>query len=140
MTIPAGAMQTYSLLRPHGPQFWRKVTCEEFGCAEFRDGWVTRLPYGSELVEYLISGKHGRKFTEITGLRGTEREFAFEPGQPCFRASEHQVRIEREPLYVVRGGSLTQATGRRRQHTTGADWVDDMQATLDGVRAIKERG
>lgn len=139
MTYP-GAMQTYSLSRPRGSQFWRKATCEQIDCDAWRKGWITRLPYGSELVEYILAGQSRRKFAEITAIGAAERSFLFEPGQACFQASEHRMPIEREPLYVVRGGTVQVATGRPRQFTRGVDWMDSMHEATDRVVQAKERG
>lgn len=139
--LPASAFQTFSLRRPHTEAFWRKATCEEANCQAFRYGWETRIDLSTELGQsqaaYIVK-QSGRSFSQ-------EREddmitFTFTPGQPCFQASEHRVAIEREPLYIVRNGTVSTAAGQVRQHTRGADWVENFQEELGKVAEDRERG
>lgn len=144
--ITAGALkqyayETFSLIRPSGPAFWRRVTCDEVDCERKRNGWRTVLDLntlaGRTQATWIVdkSGRHGS--IERTGNVLT---MTFAAGQDCFE--KHQVAIEREPLYVVRDGGARAplAGGRRRVHQRGVDWVDNMQEDLDKVRAAKGRG
>jgi hypothetical protein len=132
--LPPGAFKTYSLRRPPGRAFWRKATCEEFGCSAWRNGWVTRVPAGSPQAAYITGRACGRRYFETTGLDQTIREFMFEPGQMCFGAAGHRIAVEREPLYIVRNGDHRQQLPGGRQHVRGEDWRDDMAEHLDGIR------
>ena len=62
--------------------------------------------------------------------------FRFEAYQRCF--ADHQTRPE---LYVVRDGDYRgNPTGRKRQHTSAADWVDHMQEEFGRFQDDRERG
>ena len=121
--LPASAMKTYGLIQPRHTHF-RRATCEEYGCEKYLKGWVTRLPWGSDLVEVLR--KSGRTFTETTEVGAAEREFMFAPGQPCFKSSTHKVRNDRPPLYVIRDGDWRgNPRGTAARSLGPDDWVDD---------------
>ncbi|MDN5854308.1 MAG: hypothetical protein L0K86_15940 [Actinomycetia bacterium] len=120
---PSRLRQTYSILRPPGPGFWRSATCGEAGCGAYLHGWTTTLAADDGRGDY-IRRHSGRRFTEDRTPDGMV-VFTFAAGQPCFRAGEHQVPIEREPLYVVRGGDARAWTGQRRVHRDAVDWRDD---------------
>ncbi|WP_225840314.1 hypothetical protein [Streptomyces sp. NK08204] len=62
--------------------------------------------------------------------------FRFESGQRCF--AEHYTRPE---IYLVRDGDWRgNPTGRRRQHTRPADWVEDMAENQGRLIELQERG
>ena len=136
-------MQTYRIARPVATHT-RPATCEEVGCEEFLKGWTTRLPVGSPQVDLLIKAARGeidglkRPFRELTGrgylTNAGEREFLFEPGSPCFKATTHRIGIDRPEIYLVRGGDWRANTGLIRRHTKPEYWVEDMQETLDANR------
>lgn len=134
--MPVGAMKTYRILQPVGSHF-RPATCEEVECPNYANGWITRVPAGSDLAEFIASGGTKRHFRETTGLDQAEREFMFPDGQQCF--TQHQVPLEREPFYVVQDGDWRgNPTGRTRT-TTAEDWVDDFANNQDALkRAIQE--
>jgi hypothetical protein len=123
---PAGPPQAYTTYELSAPltTHYRVGTCEEAGCLAHHDGWVTvvdeRAGLGRRQAWYIRS-KAGRQFTEQRTPDG-HTEFVFPAGQRCFR--EHQVPLEREPLYVVRHGDYRQSRIERR-HRSGEDWVDD---------------
>ena len=135
--LPSNAMQTFTLKRPPGAEFWRKATCEEIDCGHWRNGWETRIDISTELgqeqVAYII--KHSKRSYSM------EREsedivcFTFTPGQMCFGAADHRIAIEREPLYLHRAGLATP-----RRHTRGADWMEHMHEQTDKTITLKERG
>lgn len=116
----------FTLARPAGTDFWRRATCEEISCTQWRNGWITVLPDLDDRSAY-IRAESGRRFTEHR-IDGGLVEFRFPPGQTCFAAAGHQVQIEREPLYLVRGPHS------RVQHTRGELWVEDMSERLDVIR------
>lgn len=135
--LPVDAMKTYEIRMPKQTH-WRAATCAEVECPEYLNGWRTRLPRGSELVDVLRHS--GRRFHEITGLTDQELEFIFEPGQPCFRVSTHRVRVDRPELFVVREGDWRgNPRGESRLHKP-EDWVDDFATHQDKLATALERG
>jgi hypothetical protein len=144
--ITAGALkqyayETFSLLRPGGPAFWRKATCDEVSCTRKANGWRTVLDLdtlaGRRQATWIVdhSGRHGS--IERVGNVVT---MTFAAGQDCFEP--HRVALEREPIYIVRDGGVRREVpgGRRRVHQRGVDWVDNMQEDLDKIRTARERG
>lgn len=137
---PATAYQTYELRRIPGVHT-RKATCEEVDCLAYLNGWITKVDLGTDLgrrqLEY-IKKQSGRRYRDVTASAGLV-ELMFEPGQQCF--AQHQKPVERDPLYIVRGGDHRgNPTGLHRQHTRGQDWVEDMTEHLDKVQQDKQRG
>lgn len=128
----------YSLKAPTATHR-RQVNCADGGCQSYTYGWRMRIDEKTDLGRdqaIYIRVSSGRSFTEERDETGLT-VFTFEPGQRDFKPEEdhyHSVRLEREPFYLVRGG------GSVLQHTTGEDWVDDMETNLDGIRKIAERG
>lgn len=122
---PAGrveAYKTYQIVAPRSTH-WRPATCAEVECAGHTRGWVTIVPADGAQAVY-IRTQSGRKFTENTA--DGMATFAFPAGQSCFRSRDHMVPLEREPLYIVRGGDWRgNPFGDRRQHARAADWVED---------------
>lgn len=129
--LPPAAMQTYAAVAPLASH-WRPASCEEVDCQAWRNGWVTRVPAGSELAEEARSLRGTYHFTETR--EGGEAVFTFPPGQPCFRAGEHRVPLERDPVFLVRAGVPGIPLGTRRVHTRPEHWVEDMQESLDRTR------
>lgn len=131
---PSNAYQTYAIRQPAGTHF-RPATCEEIDCPEFLNGWLTRVPIGSEHEHLITSGGTGRRYHEVTAIASAEREFLFDAGQPCFRASTHQVPLGKPATFLLKVGD-----GGPRV-LPGADaWRDDMGEHLDKVREQRERG
>jgi hypothetical protein len=136
-------MKTYAISQPMQSHF-RKASCAEVECDGYTHGWMTRVPAGSEMAQYILSKQHGRHFTETTGhsnLAAGEQEFLFPPGQSCFRASEHRIFLDRPAFFVVRDGDWRgNPTGRTRQHTRAEDWVDDFRTHQDRIAQAHQRG
>jgi hypothetical protein len=138
--LPIGVFQSYELRRPAGKEFWRKATCEEANCPNWQYGWETRIDLSSELGQqqaaYIVK-RSGRHFSQER--EGDMVVFVFTPGQECF--SEHQIAVEREPIYLKRDGDWRgNPTGNVRRHTRGQDWVEDMQEQLGRVIDDRKRG
>jgi hypothetical protein len=91
---------------------------------------------GQRQADY-IRRQSGRRFQAIRNAAGWT-EFTFEAGQRCF--AQHKVPLERDPLFLVRLGDWRGFQGPARVHARPGDWVDDMQESLDSVRARHERG
>lgn len=134
--LPVTATKTYELRAPLTTHY-RKATCAEVDCAAHQFGWATTVAAGSQ-DEALIR-RAGRAFTVEAQPDGFLR-FVFPAGQPCFAASRHVVPLEREPLYLVRGGDWRANTGVIRQHVDGDDWVDDFATNQDRIAEQIEKG
>lgn len=138
--LGAEQMKTYAIVRKDGMHY-RPATCAEVECPHWRDGWITRVPFHSDLAKFIDGGTHGRRFAETTVPGTGEREFMFGPGQECFRSSTHRVPIEREPLFVVRDGDWrgnprgTSAVTRRPD-----DWVDDFANHQASIADAQQKG
>jgi len=130
------AYKTYEMRSPL-PTHYRAATCAEADCTYYRDGFQVRVEGLAPQVLHAVQHS-GRKYT-VQKVADGETYLAFEPGQPCLRASLHRVRIDRPPLYVVRDGDWRgNPTGRGRQHTSPEDWVEDFathqQAIADEIK------
>lgn len=129
--LPVSAMQTYAASARTRP-----ATCREVECAARENGWASVIDVGTELgrrqANY-IRLKSGRHFT-ATELCNTVT-FTFPPGQQCF--AQHTIPIG--ALYVKQGGDWRATTSTPVQMRE-ADWIDDQQNTLDGIRTAQQRG
>jgi hypothetical protein len=136
--LPVQAYKTFQIRAPRATHF-RKATCAEVACPHYVEGWRTRVE--SLTPDLLHAAKNsGRKYTEQRIAEG-ETWLLFEPGQACFAASEHRVRLDKPELYVVRDGDWRgNPTGRQRQHSRPADWVDDFGEHQLAVKQQHERG
>lgn len=142
--LPSQHFKTYEILAPLSTHF-RPATCEEIECPAYVNGWKTIVPADSGAAQYIRSGTSGRRFVEAqspyeieNGLTDGMAEFIFEPGQKCFASDKHRVPLEREPLYIARGGDARGNPLReRRVHTRPEDWTEDFAEHLDKVRQSK---
>lgn len=126
--LPVQAMRTYQLSAPIQTHR-RRATCEEAGCLDYHHGWRVRVEGLTEADLHLA--KHcGRRWRELS-VAAAETWLIFEAGQPCFRSATHTVPLEREALYIVRGGDWRGHVGTRRVHKNAADWVDDFATNQD---------
>jgi hypothetical protein len=107
-------------------------------CKAYQNGWATTVFAGSD-DEALIRSLNYR-FVETKEADGMIR-FTFYAEQPCFAASRHRVPIEREPLYVVRGGDWRgNPRGEKTTHTRPEDWVDDFANHQDKLATRLAQG
>jgi len=123
--LPADAVKTYSVVSPLRTHY-RSGSCAEAQCPNREFGWRTVVDERTELGQaqaHYIRKESGRRFTEEYDPAGTTT-FTFAAGQNCF--TKHQISLEREPLYLVRGGDFR---GNPRQekyeHDNADNWVDD---------------
>ena len=138
---PPQAYQTFAIRRPRAPEAWVPASCEDVDCPAWTNGWVTRVPWGSDMAEAVMAS--GRPFTETTVPGRPEREFMFPPGTPCFQASRHRkmARPDIPDLFVVRDGDWRgNPTGVRRVHQRPDDWVEHLQETTARVADEIEKG
>jgi hypothetical protein len=136
--MPVQGYKTYGLTYPLKTH-WKKATCEQVDCEAYIYGWVTSVDVSSDLgreqADY-IRRHSGRSFTETNpGV------FQFKAGQTCFRAADHRLKLEREPLFVVRHGDYRgNPDGWKIQHDNGANWQEDFAEHQDIITARIERG
>ncbi|MFD5631584.1 hypothetical protein [Streptomyces sp. NPDC127072] len=136
---PRGPVQAYHTfsVRSRPDQAVRTV-CEEVSCAGWREGWESAIDESTDLGKAqaaYIRTQAGRTFRELRTAAGLT-VFRFESGQRCF--ADHKTRPE---LYLVRDGDFRgNPTGRRREHTRAADWVDHMQEEFGRFDADRHRG
>lgn len=121
--LPAHRRVTYAA--ETGPGWFEDAYCDEVDCGRWRNGFKVVVDLTTDLGrrqdDYL-----SRDRARDSVRRRTEfgAEYVYPPGTPCFEA--HQRRLERPPLYVVRGGdSRGNPTGKRRVHANVDDWVED---------------
>jgi hypothetical protein len=142
---PAG-YQTYRIQAPVQTHF-RRATCEEYGCEAYERGFrVTvdeRTELGAEQARY-IRRNSGRAFTESREgeLGDGLTVFDFSPGQTCFKAADHLVPLEREPVFTVHRGDWRGMRLLRRHNgsTAAEDWRDDFGEHQDRLATAQERG
>lgn len=118
------AYKTYAVVAPVGTHF-RRGTCAETNCPHYLNGWRTRIE--NLTPDLLHTATHsGRQYTVQQVAEG-ESYLVFPAGQPCFAASEHRVRLDRPPLYVVRDGDHrgNPRGTKARVHHTPDNWLDD---------------
>lgn len=118
------AYKTYAMVSPIGSHF-RRGTCAETQCPHFLNGWRVRVE--SLTPELLHAARtSGRKYQEQQ-IAGGETYLVFEAGQACFRESQHRVRIDRPPLFLVKDGDYrgNPRRTRARQHLSPDNWVED---------------
>lgn len=150
---PPEAYKTYRVAAPL-PSHWRPATCEEVDCPSYLQGWKTVIDEATELgqrqAHYVrseclddaaanrpaVGGRRRYREAREAGLT----VFTFEPGQRCF--ATHSQPLEREPLYVVRGGDW-RGNPRgipARVHQRGEDWVEDFASHQQKLADRIERG
>lgn len=139
---PVTAYRTFQVSRPLSSH-WRRATCEEVQCSNFLNGWRTYIDVttdlGKEQADY-IRRHSGRSFTEETATDG-RTAFTFAAGQACFAADGHRTPLEREGIYIARGGDWRgNPTGEKRVHARPADWVEEFAEHQDWLTTLKERG
>jgi hypothetical protein len=130
-------MKTYSVLAPRETHF-RPGICEEVDCPNYLHGWKTVIDETTDLGQrqaLYIRQESGRRFTAMWD--GGLTTFIFEAGQQCF--AQHQVPLERDPLFVVRSGDWRDY-GPPRIHRRAEDWVEDFASHQQQLADRIERG
>jgi hypothetical protein len=138
-------VKTYEL-RASLSTHWRLATCAEIDCQPHQHGWATTVTADSDDETTLLRTAagtldgHRRRFVKQPEAGGFVR-YVFPSGQPCFEATAHRVPLEREPIYVVRGGDSWRRIGDfGRRHVRAVDWVDDFATHQSGVADRAARG
>ena len=135
--------KTYAMLRPKATHT-RIATCQEVNCPSFLKGWRTMLDVSTELgvrqARY-IREHSGRAFivTKKPDAGNSTLVMEFAPGQQCFR--EHRVPVEREPLFVVKGGDYRgNPLGLPTVQRTRDEWLDDFGNHQLSIAEAVKRG
>ena len=124
-SLPTTAMKTYEVLAPTRTH-WRKATCAEVDCPHHLHGWATTVQAGS--ADEALIRRAGRHFT-AQPQPGGFLQFVFPAGQPCFKAHQHRVLLDRQEIFVVRGGDWRgNPRGIPTQRLEPAAWVDNFAA------------
>ncbi len=140
---PKGVQRLQPKLPPHrrvtyaaetGPGHFTPASCEEVDCSRWRNGFAVLTDQNTELGQ-----RQAHHLRRVAGRTRTWREeirgsgivaFVYPPGTDCF--ADHQRRVERPPLYVVRRGDWRAPNlGERRVHRNVDEWVEDMQERTD---------
>lgn len=135
--LPVQAYDTYALIRPV-TSHTRRATCQEVNCGAHLRGWRTQVDLTTELgrrqANYirLIAGRH-----YVTEENGDSVTFRFPAGQRCF--TEHRMPLDRDPLFIKRGGDWRAYTSQA-QPMRAADWIDDLHTNTDTLAEHKNRG
>jgi len=139
--IGAEHYKTYQVVSPRATHY-RPATCTEVDCGPHVNGWKTILDEATQQgLAHYIRKDSGRKFTEERTEAGLT-VFTFEPGQMCFAAAGHQVPLERDPIYRVKGGDW-RGNPRgitARVHKRAGDWVDDFATHQMGIAEQIQKG
>ncbi|MFJ6667412.1 hypothetical protein [Streptomyces sp. NPDC091383] len=134
--MPVDAYQTYSITAPSDATI--VAACEQVGCPQWQHGWDSVIDESTDLGQRqaaYIRTQSRRTFREMKTEAGLT-VFRFESGQRCF--AEHRTRPE---IYLVRDGDWRgNPTGRKRQHTRPADWVEDMAEHQGRLIDMKQKG
>ena len=138
--LPVDAMKTYGIRQPIQTHF-RVANCQEARCPNMQQGWRTVIDESTDLGQAqanYIRKESGRKFIEAKDEAGLT-SFTFEAGQRCF--AKHQISLEREPLFLVRGGDWRGNPRREaRQHARPDDWVEDFAEHQETLANRLEQG
>lgn len=139
--LPAAAYKTYQIISPKSTHF-RPATCAEIDCDMYRYGWKSIIDESTELGKqqaHFIRYDSRRSFTTEKLPNGLTT-FTFEAGQQCFQ--QHQVRLDRPEIYVVRDGDFrgNPRGTEPRIHKNAADWQDDFANHQDKLASQIREG
>lgn len=138
--MPAEAYKTYQITAPRGSHF-KPASCADANCEAFLFGWKTVVDESTDIGQrqaHYIRQESRRGFTESRD--GALTVFTFEAGQTCF--AEHQVRLDRPSLYIVRDGDWrgSPSSAQPRYHARPEDWVDDFGEHQQNLAEQLEKG
>jgi len=137
--MPAQMYTSYQIVAPISTHF-RPATCEEVGCSHYRDGWQIRVEGLSPQMLHTAT-QSGRRFRRVPVAEG-ETWLLFEAGQPCFKASTHKTRLDRQEFYYRRPGDWRgNPTGERPYlHQRPENWVEDFAEHQDKIITAINQG
>ncbi len=138
-TGPVTAYKSYEFSMPPGTHT-RPATCEQVDCPTQASGWITPVDESTTLGQkqaHYIRRLSGRIHTE--GPRDVFTLFTFPPGEECF--DTHTVALDRDPIFVVRGGDWRGNPRRERMtHDRPDYWVEDFAEHQDRLATRISRG
>lgn len=140
--LPVQSMKTYALSAPISTHR-RVASCAEVGCDRRARGWKTALdvsvPEHAKAANW-VRLHSGLKYT--VEENGDAVTFTFPAGQNCFDGinGRHTAPLEREPLYIVRGGDFRGNPRGDRFQLNAADWVDDFSTHQQKLADRMEQG
>lgn len=118
---------------------WRPATCAEVSCPQYLNGWRVRLDQLSPPMQH-AARTSGRKFLELD-VSEDEHWLVFEAGQPCFRASEHRIKLDKQEIYIARDGDYRgNPTGRVRRHTRPEFWTEEFNENQGRIEQARQQG
>lgn len=122
--LHAAQRKTYAILAPQQTHF-RRATCAEIACEAYTKGWQLHKEILSPELLHTVETA-GRSYTEVP-VREGETWLVFPPGQPCFAAAAHRIRLDKPELFVVQGGDFrgNPLNVRPTVHSGADPWVDD---------------
>lgn len=131
--------KTYALISPLRTHH-RPATCAEVECPKWTQGFKAVCDTST------VQGLANARAIERSGRRRTFTQagpivtYEFPAGQQCF--DRHTVSLEREPLYVVKGGDHrgNPRSVPRVTHRNAADWVDDFATHQLEIAERTQRG
>lgn len=135
--MPVQAYKTYGILAPSATHR-RKATCSEVDCPQWANGWRMGFDVSDASKAAAVNWLRlhsGRTFT--TEQIGDKVTLTFPAGQTCF--ATHTLPLEREPLYIVRGGDWRAVTSSPVKFNAD-DWVDDFANHQDKLAQRLEQG
>lgn len=141
--MPAANYETYVVAWPLATH-WRQATCEEVGCLNSVNGWVTKVDEATELGQQQAAYIRRDKTRSAKESRGTDgiTEFTFAPGNTCYRVAEHKTHLDREPVCAVKGGDWrgNPRGTQTRIHKRVEDWVEDFSEHQLELKTAIEKG
>ena len=98
LRMPNRNLKRFRYARPR-PTHWRKATCREVACEQYLKGWVTVVPSGSDLEDY-VRNQREASFTKEERTADGMIRFLFPAGQGCFNAHRHITATGKPPVYM----------------------------------------
>jgi len=138
--MPAHAYTSYTLAAPLASH-WRTATCEEVQCERYLNGWQIRKEGLDAQLLHLATHSPQRPYREVQVAPG-ETWLIYQPGLPCFEASNHRIRVEREAFYYRWPGDHRGLLPGERvyQHQRPDFWVEDFQEHQDKIITAINQG
>lgn len=125
---------------------WKKVSCEEYECDDFLNGFVLTVDVSTELGEkqrwYIERDKTRSPSMQRVSL--TVFKYVYPAGTPGFAGvrHDHYMPTGREPIWFVSGGDW-RGNPRRistRVHTRPEFWVEDFAGNQEVLAGIEKKG
>ena len=130
--LGAHCYKSYSWRQPLETHF-RRVSCADVQCADYRKGWVTLVDTATELgrrqFDYLTHDTSRSPQMEKSGTSLVS--FTYPPGSQPFDSTrhEHYKPIGYDPVMLVHGGDFRgNPRGEPARIMRPADWIDDFAA------------